>query len=107
MSQQPENTRGRHRNAQIRNCQVCGKPVRIADPIRYRQVVEEGIPVRCEQCRGYVSTGSAREPEASAPASICDLGLAPKRRRNAKRRRSIASMPLRRCVPKGIEESGG
>ena len=88
-------------------CQVCPNLVWIADKKRFLRLVRDKIPVRCKQCRGYVSGGSAREPEASAPLSICDLGLAPKCRRRAKRRRALASMPLKRCVPSPYNMGSG
>lgn len=88
-------------------CQVCGTLVHIGSRERFLRMVREGIPARCGQCRCYVSLGDAREPEASKPLSVMDLGLRRKRRRTAKRKGPLASRPLGRCRVSGYDDGGG
>jgi len=86
-----------------RPCEVCGRDVAIRSRRRFLQLVRDDQPVRCEQCRRYVSPGTARVSQLPSEHVLPAMGLRAKLRRNAKRRGVLESCPLGRC---GASSSG-
>jgi len=86
-------------------CVVCGVQVHIANRQRFLRLIREQEPVRCEQCRRYISPVSARMPEAAAANTVMTTALRRKRGTGAKRKGVLASQPLGRCEPRGYDNA--
>ena len=77
-------------------CDCCGIEVELSRS-RLRQLAKESRRPLCEQCRRYVSTGTARRSEPIGETRDVSLVLAAKQGRNSKKSTALASQPLRRC----------
>lgn len=77
-------------------CEVCAIEVELSSA-RLRRVVQERLRVRCEQCRRYVSPGTARVSQPLGETQDASMCLAMKQGPTAKVKRGIASLPVKRC----------
>ena len=87
-------------------CEVCGKDVTIASRHRYLQIVHDRITVRCEQCRRYVSPGTARVTQMPSEYVLLAIEVRRKIGRGAKRTGVLESCPLGRCGATTCEVGG-
>src|SRR5690606_2206740 len=78
-------------------CEVCGVPVKYYSREKFLEAGREGSRVRCEQCRSYVFTGTARESQLPSEQEFPALGLRRKVGRGAKHKRGLESLKLSRC----------
>lgn len=81
-------------------CDNCGKQMRVSDE-RLLSALKNGIC--CEQCRRYIQPGTARLSQSKADQTVANLSLRKKTRRNAKRRKALASMKVGRVLTKGCD----
>lgn len=86
-------------------CEVCDHPVKLTAK-RYREVALFLHTVRCEQCRRFVSPGSARVSQLPSEQVVPSLGLAAKQGKRAKIKRGLASLPLKRLGATACEAGG-
>jgi len=86
-------------------CECCGKEVVVSEE-RLLNLARAGQETFCGQCRRYIRSAAARDPEAEAPPELTSLLLCRKQRKNAKRRKALASMPLGRCGTIGYDAGG-
>lgn len=97
----------RHKTRRELECEVCrvmvtigpstkgGRPISSKD--RYLELVASGTRVRCEQCRKYVYTGTARKTKLPSEQELPALGLRRKIGRGAKHKGGLESLKLSRC----------
>lgn len=81
----------------ILKCESCGFDVAIASQERFLDLLSENRLPLCEQCRRYVSPGTARVPEVSDSASLTQLGLVDDIGSSTGKRKPLASLRLGRC----------
>ena len=76
-------------------CECCAVDVRLGRE-RFLRLVRADQKPLCEQCRRYVSPGTARKSQPVGETRDMSLGLTAKQGKGAKRVRPLASMPLKR-----------
>lgn len=82
----------------LRACEICGKEVELSRE-RFLWVVQHDVPVFCEQCKRYVSPGTARTSQPIGESGDITTRLQRKTGKGAKTKRGLASWPLMRCTP--------
>jgi hypothetical protein len=88
-----------------RPCEICGIEMELSRE-RFLYVVPRNLPVFCEQCRRYVTPGTARMSQPIAESGDVATRLRRKTGRGAKTKRGLASWPLKRCTPPSCEAGG-
>lgn len=78
-------------------CNCCEKEVRISNRERFLEMVRTDQRPFCEQCRRYVSPGTARVSKIAGEQEFPALCLTALRSRNGDRLPPLAGMKLKRC----------
>lgn len=84
-------------------CECCGIEV-VVSRERLRRLARSGRRPLCEQCRRYVSPGTARMSQPVGETEDAALRLREKRRGSQPAVQPLASMPLGRCGTTGYRD---